>query len=568
MILTLEEQAMLAGEQGPAVQKAMRMLVALGTIYGAERMLPVSSVQIAGVSYDNLGEAGLAFLAEMATGGGQARVLTTLNPAGMDVENWPALGITPEFAEQQQRVLAAFERMGVVTTCTCTPYLSGNLPQFGEHLAWAESSAVCYANAVLGARTNREGGPSALAAALTGRTPAYGLHLPAARQPGVTVDVTAPLDTGAAATRDFGALGRALGEKLEALGRKPVPYLRGVPAAGLEALKAFCASLATYGGAAMFHIEGLTPEAAQMRPPEAALTISQDDLQAAIRAMSDAAPEEADFVSLGCPHLSLRELARLAELLRGQTVRKEFWVTTARPTKQIADRMGYTAVIEAAGAKFAVDTCCVVAPIKGRFRVLATDSAKACYYAAAKHKFQTTVLAFDDVVRNSLLPPPAAAGTKTLDDRPAVVLPAPAPGKSSPTHAAIQPQTLTARVIAPGQGRGAALVSEQGISFFGGVDPRTGVIVERGHALAGQSVCGRVLVFPTGKGSTVGSYTLYQLAYYGVAPAAIINTECETITAVGCIIAGIPCVDQVPSGTIPDGAQVKVDALRGVVEIT
>ena len=102
---------------------------------------------------------------------GQARVLTTLNPAGMDIENWQALGIGAEFARNQERVIDAFARMGVVTTCSCTPYLIGNLPHFGEHIAWAESSAVCYANSVLGARTNREGGPSALAAALTGVHP-------------------------------------------------------------------------------------------------------------------------------------------------------------------------------------------------------------------------------------------------------------------------------------------------------------------------------------------------------------------------------------------------------------
>jgi len=170
MQLNSEERAMLDGGYGRATRKAMQILSTLGDIYGAGRMAPVTSVQIAGVSYDNLGEAGLQFLTEMAEGGGRALVLTTLNPAGMDIENWQALGIDPEFAENQQRVIQAFERMGVITTCSCTPYLAGNLPHFREHIAWAESSAVCYANSVIGARTNREGGPSALAAALTGRT--------------------------------------------------------------------------------------------------------------------------------------------------------------------------------------------------------------------------------------------------------------------------------------------------------------------------------------------------------------------------------------------------------------
>ena len=411
MILTLKEQNILAGKDGRAARKAMEILVALGTIYSAERMLPVSSVQVAGVSYDNLGEAGLQWLDEMADGGGRARVLTTLNPAGMDVENWQALGIPADFARNQQRVLEAFACMGVQVTCTCTPYLSGNTPGFGEHIAWAESSAVCYANSVLGARTNREGGPSALAAALTGRTPAYGYHLDENRAPSVAVEVRA----GVQGTHAFGALGRAIGEQLEARKLRPVPYVRGVERASLEELKSFCASLATYGGAALFHMAGITPEAdrfaperepffpevEQFAPPEC-LTISQAEIDAAAEALDDAGEAEVDFVSLGCPHLSIDEIAHLAELLRGQAVVKEFWITTARPVKQLADRMGYTQVIEASGAKFAVDTCCVVAPIKGRFTALATDSAKACYYAYAKNKFKTRFLPFDEVVQQAL----------------------------------------------------------------------------------------------------------------------------------------------------------------------
>ncbi len=396
MKLTPEEQAMLDGAAGWSTRKAMEILVTLGTIYGAERMVEVTSVQVAGVSYDNLGEAGLAFLAEMAEGGGRARVLTTLNPAGMDVEDWRPLGIDATFAANQQRVLEAFARMGVVTTCSCTPYLVGNLPRYGEHIAWAESSAVCYANSVLGARTNREGGPSALAAALTGRTPAYGYHLDENRRPEVTVQVNARLEE----NTDFGALGKVIGAKLE--GRKVVPTIVGVERASLENLKSFCASIATYAGAALFHMPGITPEAERFSCPAETVAVSQDEIDAAARSLSDAEPGEVDLVSLGCPHLSLREVARIAELLEGKQVTKEFWITTARPTKQIADMMGYTQIIEAAGARIVADTCCVVAPIRGRFTALATDSAKACYYARAKNRFKTLFMPFDEVVAEAL----------------------------------------------------------------------------------------------------------------------------------------------------------------------
>ena len=396
MFLTPDEREMLNGAQGRSSQKAMQILVALGEIYGARRMIPVRSVQVAGVSYDNLGEAGLQFLAELADGGGRVRVPTTLNPAGMDIENWRTLGIPEDFAKAQLRVLEAFSRMGVTLTCTCTPYLVGNLPAAGEHLAWSESSAVCYANSVLGAYTNREGGPSALAAALTGRTPEYCLHLVEKRQPGLTVVVEATL----AGSSDFGALGKVIGDHIAL--SKSIPYIRGIPSASLEELKSLCASLATYGGAALFHIEGLSPEAGQLTAPGTELVVTRADLETASHSLSSATSAEVDFVSLGCPHLSLDEIRRISQLLQGKQVKKEFWITTARHTRTLAERLGYTQVIEAAGAKFAADTCCVVAPIQGRFKAMATDSAKACYYASAKNKLKTLILPFDEVVKEAL----------------------------------------------------------------------------------------------------------------------------------------------------------------------
>lgn len=396
--LTSQQQAMLDGADGKAAQKAMQILLALAKIYQAEELLPVSSVQIAGVSYDNLGEAGLEYLTEIADTGGRVKVFTTLNPAGMDRENWQALGIPPDFARQQIRVLDAFARMGVVTTCTCTPYLVGNLPVFGEHIAWSESSAVCYANAVLGARTNREGGPSALAAALTGFTPAYGMHLDENRKPTLAVQVNAAIQ----GTQAFGALGVSISRKIGHLAEKPVVWIEGVPSASLEELKSFCASLATYAGAAMFHIPGITPGSSCYTRPAEGISISGDELEEAYEDLNTPQDAPVDFVSLGCPHLNLPEIGHIARMLAGKKVTKEFWITTSRPVKQMADQMGYTKIIEESGAVFATDTCCVVAPIKGRFKRMATDSAKACYYASGKNQMDTVFLPFDEVIREAL----------------------------------------------------------------------------------------------------------------------------------------------------------------------
>jgi len=380
MELTKEEQEMLAGKHGNAAKKSMEILVALGEIYGAKNMIPVSSVQVAGVSYHNLGDAGLEYLEDLSKDG-QVKVLTTLNPAGMDLEDWHNLGISEDFAEKQLKVVNAFAKMGIIPSCTCTPYFVGNLPRFGEHIAWSESSAVCFANSVLGARTNREGGPSALAAALTGRTPNYGMHLDENRHPQVLVKVKAKLKT----IPDFGELGHAIGKKI---GNR-IPLITGVRAATTEQLKSFCASMATYGGTALFHMKGITPEKAKKPAGDEMVEITAADLDEARKAMTDEG--EPDFVSLGCPHASLSELKRIAELLKGKKVAVETWVAVARPIKELADKAGYSKIIEAAGAKLACDTCMVVAPLKGRFKCMATDSAKACFYGRGSNGFKVKI---------------------------------------------------------------------------------------------------------------------------------------------------------------------------------
>ncbi len=396
MILTSEEQDMLDGKYGKAAQKSMEILTTLGDIFEAECMVNVYGVQIAGVSYDNLGEAGLEFLSEMAEDG-KVRVLATLNPAGMDRENWQTLGIDEEFAKNQNRAINAFAKMGIVTTCSCTPYLIGNTPHFGQHIAWAESSAVCYANSVIGARTNREGGPSALASAITGKTPKYGYHLDENRHGEVLIKVDVPVK----GTDEFGVLGKIIGDKLVELGKK-IPYITGIPNATVEELKSFCASVATYGGTALFHMEGITPEYNKYpKPNDIILKIDQDNLDKTRMELIDD-DIKIDFISIGCPHASIHEIAEIANLLKGKKVKKEFWITTARPTKRISDEAGYSKIITDAGAKFAADTCCVVAPIKGRFKGIMVDSAKACYYGRAKNKFKVKIGSIEKCIEEAI----------------------------------------------------------------------------------------------------------------------------------------------------------------------
>lgn len=373
MQLTKQEQKMLDGAEGYAVRKSMEILVALGDIYGAESLIKVGSVQVAGVSYHNLGDAGLEFLNELAKDG-RVKVLTTLNPAGMDLEDWRNLGISPDFAEKQNLVIEAFRRMGILVTCTCTPYLIGNLPLYGEHIAWSESSAVTFANSVIGAKTNREGGPSALAAAFVGKTPCYGLHLDENRTPDVHVQVNVKL----AKLSDWGALGYAIGKRAE----NEIAYITGIKTVDMDDLKSFCASVVTYGAKPLFYMKGVTPGAELQIQPKETISIEQVDIKNAYDSINDEV-SDIELVCVGCPHCSINEIAKVSELIKGKAVAKgtEFWVATSRSAKQLADKRGYVEIIEKAGGKFACDTCMAVAPLKGRFKSLATTSAKGCFYS-------------------------------------------------------------------------------------------------------------------------------------------------------------------------------------------
>jgi predicted aconitase len=406
LTLTFEEQAMLDGAEGPGVKRAMEIVVALARIYGAADLIPIVHAQIAGVSYKNLGDAGVQFLSEWADEGAKVRVPTTLNPMGMERGKWQQWGIATDFAVPQLSVIDAFAKMGVTPTMSCTPYLfREHTPKRGDALAWAESSAVAFANSVIGARSNREGGPSAIAAAVVGRTARYGFHLDENRRANFVVEVRCPVKSVA----DFGALsylvGKAVGSGvpwfadldltpwpplLPREGEASPPSFVGKGAGGLggpagDRLKTLGAGLAAYGAVALYHIAGVTPEArgqgeALIRPDAQRLVI--ESLDDAYRVM-DADPDlkQIDLVTVGCPHASLTEIAEVAEYLAGKTLATRLWVTTGEITRQAATELGYVQTIEAAGGEVVADTCAVVAPMRMLdVRSMATNAGKmACY---------------------------------------------------------------------------------------------------------------------------------------------------------------------------------------------
>jgi len=372
MYLTKEEEKILEGEHGEVMERMFRLLVRLGEIYGADKMILVGSVQVAGVSYKSIGDPGTEFLEDMAAKNARVKVLTFLNPAGMDLEDWKKLGFPEDFAKNQLRIINAFKQMGIVITSTCTPYLAGNLPRFREHIAWSESSAVSFANSVIGARTNREGGPSALAAAICGKTPNYGLHLWENRQPTVKVKVDVDLSYNS----DYGALGWYVGKQV----KNKIPYFTGIKNANTDQLKALGAAMAASGAVALYHVEELTPEADLVETKGLeTITVTQREIDETYENLNSG--KEPDIVILGCPHASLREIAVLAEKVKGKKLRKPVWICTSRMMKEASDRMGFTEIIEKAGGNVVADTCMVVSPIeKMGYKTTGVNSGKAANY--------------------------------------------------------------------------------------------------------------------------------------------------------------------------------------------
>ncbi len=365
MFLTKDEEALLAGEKGEGARTAMELLVALGDIYEAKRLVPIASAHLAGVSYKTIGEGGIEFL-ERLSRDAKVRVPTTLNPCGMDRQRWKEMGISPRFADRQLHIIDRYERLGVNTDCSCTPYLSTNIPKKGESLAWAESNALSFANSVIGARTNREGGPGALAAAIIGRTPEYGLHLDENRTPSMVFDVDLE-------QVDYSLLGQAVGT---VVGNR-IPFFRGIRPT-IDQLKTLAAAMAAAGSVGLFHVEGITPEAGgrDLRGLER-VAIGKGEIEAARNKLDTG--KDPELIALGCPHLSVEEIRDLAVKLKGKTRKgdAEVWFCTSRCTAAKCPRELETL---SRFGKVVCDTCMVVTPIEERFSTTATNSGKACNY--------------------------------------------------------------------------------------------------------------------------------------------------------------------------------------------
>lgn len=381
MHLTKEEERILNGEFGVGTQKALELLVAIGDAYDAEKMIPISRAHAASSGQ----EGDLYFVELLANGGATCKVPTSTNPV-YDIDYFENLFEVPKGeAEVARRVMEAYRRVGAILSWSCIPYMAENVPLFGETVAFSESSATPYVNSVIGARTNREAAQSALAAGIIGKTPEYGLHIKENRKGTCLVKVEASLKD----EFDYTLLGYAVGKRLG----YGIPVLDGISKRpNTEELINFCAMSNTTGAISMFYMPGFTVEAATIEEafqgdvPEEKITATNRELKRAYEELQTTSGR-IDFVMLGCPHYTLKQLEQVAELLKGKKIHKDvaFWVCTSATTKLLAKRNGYVDVIEKAGGRVAVDTCidepCWIAYKHG---VGMTDSPKCAYYRRFK----------------------------------------------------------------------------------------------------------------------------------------------------------------------------------------
>ncbi|MDA0715305.1 MAG: aconitase X [archaeon] len=547
-------QDQLEGLEGSTRQKGARLVLDLAMTAGAEKIIPVQHAHISGVSVLTGGHGLRRFLADLESQKGQGVCIpTTLNSAGCDAEKFEDMHIAvPGFLEAQFEIIHAYQSLGIQTTLSCTPYDRGIELESGIG-SWAESNAVCYANTWSSLMTNRESGLSALATALTGFAPEWGLHLSKHRQPNVLVHLECDLHH----LSDWSIFGDWIGKQVRPdwhLPFGPMPYLIGAPAHMSFAMKkALTAAAANYGTPMLWVHEHSTDGILELdehgQPTlndgqwQGILRFTEEDLRQRYDELAPKRP--VDLVVIGCPQASLEEIRITAASVRtfaemSQRVQDDrLWVFTSRENYDLALADGSIDILEQAGVLILKDTCPEVTPYnREKFNHLLTNSMKAEHYlTSGLNRLPTSVATIHDCVKEAFQP-------SQYDDN--------EKGESIQTPPPILQTTKVHQsnsYSSDGQGLlsqndfsivGKALVTDVPITFLGYVNPDTGIIEEEGHPLYGESIKDSILIFPKGSGSTVAPYVLMGLLYTSKGPKAVINRDVCPLTLPACSLLGVP----------------------------
>ncbi|HUF16040.1 MAG TPA: aconitase X catalytic domain-containing protein [Acidimicrobiia bacterium] len=400
MLLTEEDRARLNGEAGEATRIAMELVVAAGEAVGAGSLLDITGAHVDSCLYHGL--ASLDFAERLSGAGGAVTVPTTLNVTSLDLLHPELYRGDEVIAARARKLIDAYVAMGCRPTWTCAPYQLVDRPRLGDQVAWGESNAIVYANSVLGARTNRYGDFLDICCALTGRVPYVGLHTDEGRRATVRVDVEVP-DSWLDDDLLYVAVGHALGKSVGT----EVAVITGLDdRADEDRLKALGAVAASSGAVGMFHVEGVTPEAAtrgdacQGRPVERVVTLDPGTVRAVVTGLSSTT-KGLGAVSVGTPHASLAELESLASLCSGRRTMVPFYVSTARDILAAAGAAAQD--IEAFGATIVTDTCTYLSPIlEPPDGAVMTNSGKWAYYAPANLGVEVVLASLSDCVESAV----------------------------------------------------------------------------------------------------------------------------------------------------------------------
>jgi predicted aconitase len=403
--LTGRDQAMLAGDFGPAAQMAMRILATMAEVYGAAHLLDIESAHIDGCLYH--GFSGLEFARRLLEGGAQVCVPTTLNVGAVDLLHPQHFQGSPEVGRYAEEMMRAYQQMGCLPIFTCAPYQSAQRPPFGAQIAWAESNAIVFANSVLGARTNRYGDFIDICAAITGRAPAVGLHLTENRRGQIIYRLEGVKQRLLAEDVLFPVLGYLIGAR----SGTRIPVIEGLPPTTTEdQLKALGAAAASSGAVALFHAVGVTPEAPTLadalyhREAEETNSVTLSDLRQSLAHLGTVPDGKIDVVALGSPHFSPAEFDQLMPLLQKHppSTAVEFIVCTNRLVLAGLQQDGRLDLLRSLGVQIVVDTCVVVTPIvRAPQGVLMTNSGKFAHYSPGNIGLQVVFGSLEECVRSA-----------------------------------------------------------------------------------------------------------------------------------------------------------------------
>jgi predicted aconitase/predicted aconitase with swiveling domain len=577
-------QSQLDGGEGETRQKAARLVVDLAATAGADGFVKAAHAHVSGVSVITGGHGLRRFLSDLSgDSSGVVAIPTTLNSAGCDKEKMQEMDIVwPDFLEQQFEIIVAYERLGIDATLSCTPYDRGITNPEGI-ASWAESNAVCFSNTWTSLITNRESGLSALATALTGYAPRWGLHLEENRIPNIIVDINCQMET----LSDWSILGDWIGKQVKPewdLPWGPMPLITGLPKhLSFARKKALTSAAANYGIPMLWAVgHSQDPplnrnEDGQWQSPDngwqGQLTFSAEDLQ---QRYDELAPTgQVDLVVIGCPQASLEEIRITASAVRshaefGRKIPdRRLWVFTSGENYQLALADGSISILEEAGALILQDTCPEVTPYnRQHYNHLLTNSLKAEHYlTSGLNKLPTSVMPIEQCVAHAI-DPQLSAGP-----RPQLQAKAQPQHQSAKTHQEGELEIKGSGLLSQQDFTvtGTALVTDVAITYLGYVNADTGVIEETGHPLDGKAVKDTILIYPKGSGSTVAPYVLMGLIYTGVGPKAIVNRDVCPLTLPACSLLNLPYghgFETDPCIAINDGDQIEMKRVDGVVTLS